>query len=78
MKKPLLEIVFMSEKRKGVLLLLQDGAKEMEFLLKSLNTTRPALLPQMKIGRMVNLITIILHAPIQKPLNVGEIYLTTT
>lgn len=49
MKKELLEVLFMSEKRKEVLLLLQDGAKEMEFLLKSLNTTRQALLPQIRI-----------------------------
>ena len=39
----------MSEKRKDALLLLQDGAKEMETLLKSLDTTRQALLPQMKV-----------------------------
>jgi predicted transcriptional regulator len=49
MKKPLLDVVFMSEKRKEVLLLLRDEAKEMEFLLKSLNTTRQALLPQIRI-----------------------------
>jgi len=49
MVKSLLDIVFMSEKRKGVLLLLHDGAKDMEFLLNSLNTTRRALLPQIKI-----------------------------
>ncbi|WP_370576009.1 helix-turn-helix transcriptional regulator, partial [Methanomethylovorans sp.] len=49
MKKELIEVLFMSEKRKEVLLLLQDGAKEMEFLLRSLNTTRQALLPQIRI-----------------------------
>jgi len=49
MKKSLLDVMFMSEKRKGVLLLLQDGAKEMEYLLKSLGTTRQALLPQIRI-----------------------------
>ncbi len=49
MKKPLCDILFASEKRKQVLLLLQDGAKEMQFLLRSLHTTRQALLPQMKI-----------------------------
>jgi len=49
MKKPLLEVLFMSEKRKGVLLLLQDGEKEMKFLLSTLNTTRQALLPQIRI-----------------------------
>ncbi|WP_235856220.1 helix-turn-helix transcriptional regulator [Methanolobus halotolerans] len=39
----------MSEKRKNMLLHLQDGKQEMEFLLKSLKTTRQALLPQIKI-----------------------------
>jgi predicted transcriptional regulator len=49
MKKPLLDVIFMSEKRKEVLLLLKDGAKEMEYLLKCLGTNRQALLPQMKV-----------------------------
>lgn len=49
MKKPLLSVVFASEKRKNVLQLLQDGPKEMEYILKSLHDTRQALLPQMKI-----------------------------
>ena len=46
MKKSLIDVLFMSEKRKRVLLLLQDGTKEMEDILKSLDTTRQALLPQ--------------------------------
>jgi predicted transcriptional regulator len=49
MKKPLLDVMFASEKRKGVLLLLQNGATEMEHLLSALNTTRQALLPQIRI-----------------------------
>jgi predicted transcriptional regulator len=49
LKKPLLEVIFASEKRKKVLLLLRDGAKEMEALLMSLDTTRQALLPQIKV-----------------------------
>lgn len=49
MKKPLLDILFASDKRKSVLLLLQDGPKEMGALLKLLHTTRQALLPQMRI-----------------------------
>jgi len=48
-KKPLLDVIFTSKKRKEVLLLLQDGAKEMETFLKALDTTRQALLPQIKI-----------------------------
>lgn len=49
MKKPMIDVIFASEKRKGVLLLLQNGAKEMKVLLKALGTTRQALLPQIKI-----------------------------
>jgi len=43
MKKPLLEVIFMSEKRKSTLLLLKDGAKEIGYLLETLETTRTAL-----------------------------------
>ena len=57
MKKPLLDVMFASEKRKKVLLLLQDGPKEMQFILKSLNTTRQNLLPQMSILKEHHLIT---------------------
>jgi predicted transcriptional regulator len=49
MHKSLCDFIFASIKRKQVLLLLQDGAKEMEAILKSLDTTRQALLPQMKV-----------------------------
>ena len=49
MKKPLLDVLFMSEKRKQVLLLLQEGPQEMEEVLKSLGTNRQALLPQIRI-----------------------------
>ncbi|AFV22221.1 hypothetical protein Mpsy_0008 [Methanolobus psychrophilus R15] len=49
MKKPLLHVMFASEKRKEVLLLLQNGPKDMEYLLKSLDTSRQALLPQIRI-----------------------------
>jgi predicted transcriptional regulator len=49
MKKLLLEVIFASEKRKEVLLLLEDGAREMEDILNTLDTTRQALLPQMRI-----------------------------
>jgi predicted transcriptional regulator len=49
MTQSLLDVIFASEKRKSTLLLLQDGPKEMEFFLNSLNTTRQALLPQIRI-----------------------------
>lgn len=49
MNKPLCDVLFKSDKRKGVLLLLKDGAQNMETILKSLDTTRQAMLPQIKI-----------------------------
>jgi predicted transcriptional regulator len=49
MKKPLLDVIFASEKRKKVLLLLRDGSQEMETLLRCLGTNRQALLPQIRI-----------------------------
>ncbi|TGC07426.1 helix-turn-helix transcriptional regulator [Methanolobus halotolerans] len=49
MKKSLIDVIFASDKRKETLLLLKDGHQEMKSLLKSLDTTRQALLPQMKI-----------------------------
>jgi len=45
----LLDVLFMSEKRKGVFLLLKDGTKETEYLLDCLDTTRQALLPQIRV-----------------------------
>ncbi|WP_167848893.1 helix-turn-helix transcriptional regulator [Methanolobus halotolerans] len=49
MKKPLLNVIFASEKRKNVLLMLQDGFKKMQFILEAHNTTRQTILPQIRI-----------------------------
>lgn len=57
MKKPIVEVLLSSEKRKNVLLLLMDGPKEMEMLIKSLKTDRTALLPQLRILRESHLIS---------------------
>ncbi|TGC08755.1 helix-turn-helix transcriptional regulator [Methanolobus halotolerans] len=57
MKKPLLDLIFASDKRKSALLLLQNGPLMMETLLNSLNTTRQSLLPQMRILEEHHLIT---------------------
>lgn len=57
MKKPLLDVIFASEKRKNVLLLLNNGPKEMKVILQHLKTNRPALLPQMRILENHHLIT---------------------
>jgi len=48
MKRQLLDVILNSEKRKKVLLLLKDGPHEMDTLLVSLDTTRQALLPQVR------------------------------
>ncbi|WP_342304353.1 winged helix-turn-helix domain-containing protein [Methanolobus sp. ZRKC5] len=53
----MIDVIFASEKRKNMLLLLQDGPKEMKTILKSLKTTRTALLPQVKILRNHFLVT---------------------
>ncbi|KXS42928.1 winged helix-turn-helix domain-containing protein [Methanolobus zinderi] len=56
MGKQLLDIIFSSEKRKRVLLLLQDGPKETNTLLRSLDTKRKSLLPQIKVLEDNNLV----------------------
>ncbi|WP_321420817.1 winged helix-turn-helix domain-containing protein [uncultured Methanomethylovorans sp.] len=49
MKDALLDVLFNSEKRMNIILLLRDGPQEMDFILSCLSTSRQALLPQMKI-----------------------------
>ncbi|WP_406657315.1 winged helix-turn-helix domain-containing protein [Methanolobus sp. ZRKC2] len=49
MKRTLSDVLFASEKRKNVLLLLREEPRMMDDLLKSLETTRQALLPQIRI-----------------------------
>jgi predicted transcriptional regulator len=56
MKKPLLDVIFASEKRKGALLMLQDGAKEMGYLLESLSTTRQACFLRLKYWKNIILL----------------------
>jgi len=57
MKKKITDVLLASDKRKNVLLLLQDGPQEMEALLETLDTTRTALLPQIKILREKHLVS---------------------
>lgn len=47
--KPLIDIIFSCEERKSILLFLKSGPQEMEFILESLETSRQALLPHMRI-----------------------------
>lgn len=49
MRRSLIDVIFMSEKRKNLLLLLRTGPRKMEEILEDLDVTRHALLPQIKI-----------------------------
>lgn len=49
MESSFVNVVFASKIRKKILLLLKDGPKDTNYFLKSLNTTRQTLLPQIKI-----------------------------
>lgn len=57
MKKTLLDLLFRSERRKNILLLLQDGPLDMEVLLLSINSPRQSLLPQLRLLEKHYLIT---------------------
>ena len=48
MDKMLIDLVFMSQKRKDLLLLLRDGAKTIEEIVDILNVTPTGMLPQIK------------------------------
>jgi predicted transcriptional regulator len=55
-KNSLLDVIFASEKRKNVLVLLHNGPKDISFLLGQLKTTRTSLLPQLKIMEKHNIL----------------------
>lgn len=57
MMKPLLDVIFRSDKRKNTLMLLKDGPMEMELMLRHLDTTRQALLPQVRVLEEHSLVT---------------------
>ncbi|TGC06503.1 helix-turn-helix transcriptional regulator [Methanolobus halotolerans] len=57
MKKALLDVLFKSDKRKDLLLLLQDGKKNMETILNKLNSNRKSLIPQIRILEEHHLVT---------------------
>lgn len=56
MNSPLLESIFLSEKRKDLLLLLKDGPKSISEIKESLNVGLVAILPQLKKLRENSLI----------------------
>lgn len=49
MKRSLQDIVFLSEKRKRLLLLLEDSPKTIEYIVDELKTSRHGMLPQINI-----------------------------
>lgn len=49
MRRSLIDVIFMSEKRKNLLLLLKNGPRKMDEILEDLDVTRHAILPQIKI-----------------------------
>ncbi|TGC09430.1 helix-turn-helix transcriptional regulator [Methanolobus halotolerans] len=57
MKKPLLDVLFASDKRKNLLLFLKDETKEMEEILSHLRTNRQSLLPQVRILEEHHIVT---------------------
>ena len=48
MDKMLTDLLFMSQKRKDLLLLLRDGGKTIEEIVDTLNVTPTGMLPQIK------------------------------
>ena len=56
MKSTLIETLWLSEKRKKLLLLLIEGPRDIEQIKKSLNVTSRAMMPQIKILKDKNLI----------------------
>jgi predicted transcriptional regulator len=56
MNSPLLELIFLSEKRKDLILFLSDGPKSISIIKKSLNVGLVAILPQLKKLRENSLI----------------------
>ncbi|KXS42930.1 MAG: hypothetical protein AWU59_1398 [Methanolobus sp. T82-4] len=57
MKKQMLDVIFTSEKRKNILLVLRDRPENMDTLLRLLDTKRTALLPQIRILEEHHLVT---------------------
>jgi predicted transcriptional regulator len=56
MQASLIDAMFLSEKRKGLLLLLMNGPKDMDEIKETLDVTSSAMLPQIKKLRKLNLI----------------------
>ncbi|WP_243684741.1 helix-turn-helix transcriptional regulator [Methanosarcina barkeri] len=57
MNSPLLELIFLSEKRKDLLLFLKDGPKTISEIKENLNVGLVAILPQLKKLRENSLIS---------------------
>lgn len=71
MNSPLLELIFLSEKRKDLLLFLKEGPKTIEEIKKYLNASAVAILPQIKKLRDDSLVFRIEDAYILSPLGIA-------
>lgn len=71
MGRSLLETIFLSEKRKNLLLLLRDRPRKMEEILPALDVSRHALLPQIKILSQNGLI--VKEKDVCRLLEIGEV-----
>lgn len=71
MKSTLIETLWLSEKRKKLLLLLIEGPRDIEQIKKALNVTSRAMMPQIKILKDKNLV--IEESATYRLSNIGEI-----
>ncbi len=71
MNSPLLELIFLSEKRKDLLLFLREGPKNIEEIKKHLNTSSVAILPQIKKLRENSLVFKTENSYILSPLGIA-------
>lgn len=73
MKQSLLDVIFLSDKRKKLLLLLNDNAKNIDYIKTSLNVTSTSIMPQIKILKEKYLITYDQENDLYRLSDVGKI-----
>lgn len=73
MKQSLLDVIFLSDKRKKLLLLLNDNPKNIDYIKTSLNVTSTSIMPQIKILKEKQLINYEHDTELYKLSDIGEI-----
>lgn len=73
MNQSLLDVIFLSDKRKKLLLLLNDNAKNIDYIKTSLNVTSTSIMPQIKILKEKHLIIYDRENDLYKLSDIGEI-----